>query len=77
MAPEVVRRRQADRRLDVFSFGVTAYEICTLDLPWPRGPSGKAASPGIAKFSSAIVVSDLAASALDGAASIFLRHSVT
>jgi hypothetical protein len=22
---------------------VTAYEICTLDLPWPRGASGKAA----------------------------------
>ncbi|NBW97532.1 MAG: serine/threonine protein kinase [Planctomycetia bacterium] len=43
MAPEVVRRRQADRRIDVFSFGVTAYEICTLDLPWPRGASGKAA----------------------------------
>lgn len=43
MAPEVVRRRQADRRLDVFSFGVTAYEICTLELPWPRGTSGRAA----------------------------------
>ncbi|MFN5757772.1 MAG: serine/threonine protein kinase [Planctomycetia bacterium] len=43
MAPEVVRRRQADKRLDVFSFGVTAYEICTLDLPWPSGKSGSAA----------------------------------
>lgn len=43
MAPEVVRRRQADRRLDVFSFGVTAYEICTLHSPWPRGTSGTAA----------------------------------
>jgi len=43
MAPEVVRRRQADKRLDVFSFGVTAYEICTLDSPWPRGSSGAAA----------------------------------
>ncbi|NCA11521.1 serine/threonine protein kinase [bacterium] len=43
MAPEVVRRRQADKRLDVFSLGVTAYEICTLDLPWPRGTTGKAA----------------------------------
>lgn len=43
MAPEVVRRRQADRRLDIFSFGATAYEICTLELPWPRGSSGKAA----------------------------------
>ena len=43
MAPEVVRRRQADKRLDVFSFGVTAYEICTLHSPWPRGTSGAAA----------------------------------
>lgn len=43
MAPEVVRRRQADKRLDVFSFGVTAYEICTLALPWPGGKSGSAA----------------------------------
>ena len=43
MAPEVVRRRPVDRRLDVFSFGVTAYEICTLELPWPRSPGAKAA----------------------------------
>lgn len=43
MAPEVVRRRQADKRLDVFSFGVTAYEICTLHSPWPRGTSGNVA----------------------------------
>lgn len=43
MAPEVVRRRQADKRLDVFSFGVTAYEICTSEAPWPRGRSGRAA----------------------------------
>lgn len=43
MAPEVVRRRQADKRLDVFSFGITAYEICTSQAPWPRGSSGNAA----------------------------------
>jgi serine/threonine protein kinase len=43
MAPEVVRRRQADKRLDIFSLGVTAFEICTLATPWPRGSSGKAA----------------------------------
>lgn len=43
MAPEVVRRRQADRRIDIFSFGVTAYEICTLAAPWARGTSGNAA----------------------------------
>jgi serine/threonine protein kinase len=43
MAPEVVRRRHVDKRLDIFSFGVTAYEICTLDMPWPRASGGKAA----------------------------------
>ena len=43
MAPEVVRRRQADKRLDIFSFGITAYEICTGQSPWPKGSSGKAA----------------------------------
>jgi serine/threonine protein kinase len=43
MAPEVVRRRQADKRLDTFSFGVTAYEIATLAAPWPRGKTGMAA----------------------------------
>jgi len=43
MAPEVVRRRQADKRIDIFSFGVTAYEICTLASPWPRGSSGNVA----------------------------------
>jgi serine/threonine-protein kinase len=43
MAPEVVRRRHIDKRIDIFSFGVTAYEICTLDMPWPRAAGGKAA----------------------------------
>lgn len=37
MAPEVIRRRQSDHRLDIFSFGVTAYEICCGKLPWPGG----------------------------------------
>ena len=43
MAPELVRRRPTDQRLDVFSFGVTAYEICTFELPWLRGTTGMAA----------------------------------
>ena len=37
MAPEVIRRRQCSRQLDIFSFGVTAYEICCGLLPWPGG----------------------------------------
>ena len=40
MAPELVRRRPTDKRLDIFSFGVTMYELCTRELPWPRGDSG-------------------------------------
>ena len=50
MAPEVVRRRPTSQSLDVFAFGVTAYETCTLELPWPRGDSGLAAmSHGVDK----------------------------
>ncbi len=43
MAPELVRRRTTDPRLDVFAFGVTAYELCTFELPWLRGTTGMAA----------------------------------
>jgi serine/threonine-protein kinase len=43
MPPEVVRRRRTDQRIDVFSFGATAFEVCTYELPWPRGVSGQAA----------------------------------
>jgi serine/threonine protein kinase len=43
MAPELVRRRATDVRLDVFSFGVTAYEMCTGQLPWQSGHTGQAA----------------------------------
>jgi eukaryotic-like serine/threonine-protein kinase len=43
MAPELIRRRPTDQRLDVFAFGVTAYEICTFELPWLRGRDGRAA----------------------------------
>jgi serine/threonine-protein kinase len=43
MAPELVHRRDTDQRLDVFAFGVTAYEICTFELPWMRGTTGMAA----------------------------------
>lgn len=35
MAPEVVRRRWTDQRVDIFSFGATAYHLCTFELPWP------------------------------------------
>ena len=35
MAPEVIRRRWTDQRLDIFSFGVTSYHLLAFELPWP------------------------------------------
>jgi serine/threonine-protein kinase len=46
MAPEVVRRRNTSTRLDIFSFGVTAYELCAFELPWPRGTGAAAMAHG-------------------------------
>ena len=34
MAPELVRREPTDERIDIFSFGVTAYEFLTGRLPY-------------------------------------------
>lgn len=35
MAPEQLMRRPIDRRTDIFSFGVTAYELLTFQKPFP------------------------------------------
>ncbi|MCA9215768.1 MAG: serine/threonine protein kinase [Planctomycetales bacterium] len=44
MAPEIVRRRPTDQRIDIFSLGVTCYQLCALQLPWPgQDVTGKAA----------------------------------
>lgn len=43
MAPELIRRRPTNERVDIFAFGVTMYELCTRELPWPRGSNGLAA----------------------------------
>jgi eukaryotic-like serine/threonine-protein kinase len=43
MPPEVIHRRKNDLRLDIFSFGATAFELCTFELPWARGATGQAA----------------------------------
>jgi serine/threonine-protein kinase len=43
MAPEVVRRKPTDHRLDVFAFGVSMYEMFAFELPWQRGVDGMAA----------------------------------
>ena len=47
MAPEVVRRRKTSPRLDIFSFGVTAYEMCAFALPWPKGQGKEAMTHGV------------------------------
>ncbi|HVT29884.1 MAG TPA: serine/threonine-protein kinase [Lacipirellulaceae bacterium] len=43
MAPEVVRRKSTDQRLDIFAYGVSMYELFAFDLPWQRGSDGRAA----------------------------------
>src|SRR5882757_2859709 len=43
MAPEVVRRRPTDQRLDIYSFGASVYELFAFELPWQRGTDGRAA----------------------------------
>ncbi len=35
MSPEVSRRRKTDQRLDIFSLGMTIYQLCAFELPWP------------------------------------------
>jgi eukaryotic-like serine/threonine-protein kinase len=34
MAPELIRRHSTDQRIDVFSYAVTCFEMCTGRLPW-------------------------------------------
>lgn len=34
MAPEIVRRRQTDRRVDIFALGVSFYKLLTGEHPW-------------------------------------------
>lgn len=36
MSPEIVRRRSTDRRVDVFAFGVSVYQLLTFEHPWPN-----------------------------------------
>ena len=46
MAPEIVRRKSTSTLIDVFAFGVTAFEVCTNELPWPRGTGLEAMKHG-------------------------------
>ena len=41
LAPEIIRRRPIDNRVDLFALGVTAYEVFTNQLPWERSPSSE------------------------------------
>jgi eukaryotic-like serine/threonine-protein kinase len=44
MSPEVVRRRPTDQRVDIFSFGVSCYSLCTFEFPWQASiTNGRAA----------------------------------
>lgn len=44
MSPEIARRRSTDQRVDIFSLGVTFYQLCAFELPWPSADmTGKVA----------------------------------
>lgn len=34
MAPELVRRRNVDKKIDIFAFGISAYQLITGQHPW-------------------------------------------
>jgi serine/threonine protein kinase len=36
LAPEIIKRQSTDHRVDLFALGVTAYELFTGGLPWPK-----------------------------------------
>ncbi|VAX36502.1 hypothetical protein MNBD_PLANCTO02-1452, partial [hydrothermal vent metagenome] len=35
MAPELLRRKKTDQRLDIFSYAITCFEMYTQEFPWP------------------------------------------
>ncbi len=44
MSPEIVRRRVTDKRVDIFSFGVSCYCLCSFEFPWQASQTnGRAA----------------------------------
>ena len=41
LAPEIIKRKTTDHRVDLFALGVTAFEVFTGALPWERSPSSE------------------------------------
>ena len=37
MAPELVKRQKTDQRIDIYSYAITCYQMCTNHLPYPPG----------------------------------------
>lgn len=47
MAPELIRRRPTDERIDVYSYAVTCYELLSGRLPRPSATSPEAVATGL------------------------------
>ena len=41
LAPEIIRRRPIDNKVDLFALGITAFEVFLNQMPWERSPSSE------------------------------------
>ena len=41
LAPEIIKRRPIDNRVDLFALGVTAWEVFIAQLPWEKSVSSE------------------------------------
>jgi eukaryotic-like serine/threonine-protein kinase len=41
LAPEIIKRKPIDNRVDLFALGVTAWEVFIGNVPWERSPSSE------------------------------------
>jgi eukaryotic-like serine/threonine-protein kinase len=41
LAPELVKRRSTNHKVDLYALGITAYEVFTFAMPWDRSPNSE------------------------------------
>ena len=88
MAPEVVRRKQTDQRLDIFAYGVSMYELFAFELPWharrhrsgghdPRPKRSAAAQQVLSEYQSDAGSCDPQVHGIGAGKSVSIDHAVS